>query len=145
MNNSILFLIAMMALMMLCMYFLTNNTDLNHIKSKTVGDGQHGTARFASPKEIEKTYSFVPFKMCIRDRALQSVITGTVQVSEDRIASLLFKLAVEMSMMMHILAANLDVDNQTLDRLRGKCVQDVKRSIGSVDFKRVTNYQKNNL
>ncbi len=78
-------------------------------------------------------------------KALQSVITGTVQVSEDRIASLLFKLSVEMSMMMHILAANLDVDNQTLDRLRGKCVQDVKRSIGSVDFKKVTNYQKNSL
>ena len=62
MNNGILFLIAVMASMMICMYFLTNNADLNHIKSKTVGDGQHGTARFASPKEIEKTYSFVPFK-----------------------------------------------------------------------------------
>ena len=78
-------------------------------------------------------------------KTLQSVISGTVQVSEDRIASLLFKLSVEMSMMMHILAANMDVDGQTLDRLRGKCVQDVKRSIGSVDFKRVTVYQKNNL
>ena len=78
-------------------------------------------------------------------KTLQSVISGTVQVSEDRIASLLFKLSVEMSMMMHILAANMDVDNQTLDRLRFKCVQDVKRSIGSVDFKKVTNYQKNSL
>lgn len=78
-------------------------------------------------------------------KTLQSVISGTVQISEDRIASLLFKLSVEMSMMMHILAANMDVDGQTLDRLRGKCVKDVKRSIGSVDFKRVTVYQKNNL
>lgn len=78
-------------------------------------------------------------------KALQSVISGTVQISEDRIASLLFKLSVEMSMMMHILAANMDVDNRTLDRLRGKCVQDVKRSIGSVDFRKVTNYQKNNF
>lgn len=62
MNNGIIFLIAVMVSMMICMYFLTNNADLNHIKSKTVGDGQHGTARFASPKEIEKTYSFLPFK-----------------------------------------------------------------------------------
>lgn len=77
--------------------------------------------------------------------ALQSVITGTVQMSENRIASLLFKLSVEMSMMMHIIAANLDVDNQTLDRLRGICVQDVKHSIGSVDFRKVNNYQKNNI
>ena len=28
---------------------------LNGIKSKTVGDGQHGTARFATKKEIEET------------------------------------------------------------------------------------------
>ena len=30
---------------------------LNGIKSKTVGDGQHGTARFATKKEIEATYT----------------------------------------------------------------------------------------
>lgn len=30
---------------------------LNGIKSKTVGDGQHGTARFATKKEIEETYA----------------------------------------------------------------------------------------
>jgi hypothetical protein len=29
---------------------------LNGIKSKTVGDGQHGTARFATEKEIKDTY-----------------------------------------------------------------------------------------
>lgn len=28
---------------------------LNNIKSKTVGDGQHGTARWATKKEIEQT------------------------------------------------------------------------------------------
>ena len=28
---------------------------LGGIKSKTVGDGQHGTARFATKKEIEET------------------------------------------------------------------------------------------
>ncbi len=35
--------------------------DLNGIKSKTVGDGQHGTARWATPKEIQKTYKHIPF------------------------------------------------------------------------------------
>ncbi|MBU5255220.1 VirD4-like conjugal transfer protein, CD1115 family [Tissierella praeacuta] len=34
---------------------------LNGIKSKTVGDGQHGTARFATKKEIIKTYKHIPF------------------------------------------------------------------------------------
>ena len=34
---------------------------LNNIKSKTVGDGQHGTARFATKAEIAKTYRHVKF------------------------------------------------------------------------------------
>ena len=34
---------------------------LNNIKSKTVGDGQHGTARWANKAEIKKTYVHVPF------------------------------------------------------------------------------------
>ena len=35
---------------------------LNNIKSKTVGDGQHGTARWATKKEIRQTYAHVPFR-----------------------------------------------------------------------------------
>lgn len=34
---------------------------LGGIKSRTVGDGQHGTARFATKPEIRKTYRSVPF------------------------------------------------------------------------------------
>ena len=40
---------------------LTNNYSLNGIKSKTVGDGQHGTARWATAQEVKKTFSNVPF------------------------------------------------------------------------------------
>ena len=35
---------------------------LNGIKSKTVGDGQHGTARWATKQEIKKTYTEVRFE-----------------------------------------------------------------------------------
>ena len=34
---------------------------LDGIKSKTVGDGQHGTARWATEREIKQTYTLVPF------------------------------------------------------------------------------------
>lgn len=33
---------------------LTNNYSLNGIKSKTVGDGQHGTARWATTQEVKR-------------------------------------------------------------------------------------------
>ena len=42
--------------------FLSKNYSLDRIKSKTVGDGQHGTARWVTPKEISKTYHTVPFR-----------------------------------------------------------------------------------
>ena len=48
-------------LFVLLLSLLTNNYSLNNIKSKTVGDGQHGTARWATTQEIKKSYASVPF------------------------------------------------------------------------------------
>ena len=38
---------------------------LDSIKSKTVGDGQHGTARWATQGEIKKTFRSVPFQTAL--------------------------------------------------------------------------------
>ena len=48
-------------LFILLVSLLSNNDSLNGIKSKTVGDGQHGTARWATLKEVQKAYTAVPF------------------------------------------------------------------------------------
>lgn len=40
---------------------LANMYSLNRIKSRTVGDGQHGTARWASKSEVKRTYQQIPF------------------------------------------------------------------------------------
>ena len=57
-----LIIIGAIMLLVLCgIPFLAYIYDLNHIKSKTVGDGQHGTARWATKTEIRKTYKHVPF------------------------------------------------------------------------------------
>ena len=47
---------------LLAVSFFSQRYSLNNIKSKTVGDGQHGTARWATPKEIRSTYHIVPFR-----------------------------------------------------------------------------------
>lgn len=44
-----------------CVVFFGNNYNLNNIKSKTVGDGQHGTARFATQGEINNTFKKIDF------------------------------------------------------------------------------------
>lgn len=42
--------------------FLDHHYNLDGIKAKTVGDGQYGTARFATEKEIKETYLHVAFE-----------------------------------------------------------------------------------
>lgn len=42
---------------------LSHHYTLSGIKARTVGDGQHGTARWATPKEIKNTYAHIPFKV----------------------------------------------------------------------------------
>ena len=59
----------------------------------------------------------------------------TIKCSEDRISRLLFKLTVEISMMMHVLAMGLEVNTKQLDNLRWQCVQEVKKTNGSITFK----------
>lgn len=74
--------------------------------------------------------------------AITSAMTGMVDSLENRMARLIFKLAVEMSMMMNILASTAEADENTMRRLRGKCVNDVKKSVGSVTFEDVADFQK---
>jgi len=74
--------------------------------------------------------------------AITTAMTGMVDGLENRMSRLIFKLAVEMSMMMNILSTTADVDENTLRKLRGKCVEDVKRSVGSVTFENVASFQK---
>lgn len=58
-------LLILLSAVMLCtlggVTLLAHIYDLNHIKSKTVGDGQHGTARWATKAEIKETYEQIPF------------------------------------------------------------------------------------
>ena len=69
--------------------------------------------------------------------ALVSALRATVQLSEDRISHLMFKQTVELSMMMNVLAIGLEIDDTQMDRLRWQCVQEVKKSNGSITFKDV--------
>ena len=72
------------ALFILLLSLLTNNYSLNNIKSKTVGDGQYGTARWATDQEIRKAYVTVPFDVASwrarkRRPTVQGLVLGSVQ------------------------------------------------------------------
>lgn len=73
---------------------------------------------------------------------LVSALQGAVTNAENHIARLLFKLAVETNMMMNVLASEVDVSPEALERLRGRCIQEVKKTGGAVTFADAMKYQK---
>lgn len=89
---------------------------------------------------IEKAIQFYTGYISQKDssqflsRSLVSTMRGMLDDSENRMATLLFKQAVEMGMLMNVLAAMTDVDDETLRKLRYKCVEDAKRSNGCISF-----------
>ena len=74
--------------------------------------------------------------------AISSAVQGTVKSSEDRISKLLYKNTVELSMVMNVLSAIADVDNDTLKKLRVKCMNEVKATNGKISFEDINKYQK---
>lgn len=75
-------------------------------------------------------------------QSLSSVMTGTVQDSENRIARMDFKLAVELSKLAHVIAYTHDVDEETLHKLHLKCLDEVRRINGAIAFEDAYKYQK---
>ena len=54
--------VAVMATVLGLIIALSHHYTLNGIKSRTVGDGQHGSARWATKGEIKSSYAHVPFR-----------------------------------------------------------------------------------
>ncbi|WP_313180831.1 hypothetical protein [Lacrimispora sp.] len=74
-------------------------------------------------------------------QTLLGVIQGTLQNTESRVANNLFRLSVEISMMMHLLATTLEVSDEELHRLRGRCVAEVKRTRGKIRLDDAVDFQ----
>lgn len=72
---------------------------------------------------------------------LTAALRMTVRDSETHTCRLLFKLAVEVDILMHVLASGMEIDPATLDKLRGRCVQEVKSTNGGISFKDAVHYQ----
>jgi hypothetical protein len=75
-------------------------------------------------------------------KILISAMQGTLKETENRNSSNLFRLSVEMSMMMNILAAGLEISDEELRNLRGRCVQQVKKTRGKVSMEEAIKFQQ---
>lgn len=74
--------------------------------------------------------------------AFLSNMKSIVAESTSQIGKMLFKQSVELAMLMNIIAASQDIDRDTLSRLQGECVKEVKRTNGNFSFKDAVDWQK---
>lgn len=75
-------------------------------------------------------------------RVIPATVKGIVDESSNRMGRLLFKMAVELAVIENILAAVCEVDRQELKRLRGQCVEEIKRTNGMISFEQALQWQK---
>ena len=77
---------------------------------------------------------------------LSPMITETVKAqikgTEQRLARLLFKVAVELGKLSHMTAAINDVDDETLQSLHAMCVNEVRKINGIIDYEDAVQYQR---
>ena len=81
-----------------------------------------------------KSKSFLP-------NVITSTMKSIVSESDTRMSRLLFKLAVEMAMMMNLIAYDHDLDKESIRQLRGQCVGEVKRLNGQFSFEDAAEWQ----
>ena len=75
-------------------------------------------------------------------RVIPATVKGIVDESSNRMGRLFFKMAVELAVIENILAAVCEVDQQELKRLRGQCVEEIKRTNGMISFEQAGQWQK---
>ena len=116
---------------------------LDKIKELYRGDDCSSKSEF-----IEKAVRFYIGYLTAEDKSnylpnmFLSNMRAIASESDNRVSRILFKLAVEQAMMMNIMAANYDIEPGTLSRLRGSCVEEVKRLGGSFSMKDAVEWQK---
>ena len=75
-------------------------------------------------------------------QVIPSTVKSIMDESANRMGRLLFKMAVELAVIENILAAVCEVDRQELKRLRGQCVEEIKRTNGMISFEQALQWQK---
>ena len=61
--------------------------------------------------------------------------------SENRYNRNLYRIAIEMSMLMNVMAATMDIPKDSLDKLRKECEEEVKRINGTLSLDTAVKWQ----
>ena len=75
-------------------------------------------------------------------KVITSTLKGMVAENSNQISRVLFKMAVEQAITMNVVAATCGISREQIDKLRGICVSQVKRSNGAYSFEDAYDFQK---
>ena len=82
----------------------------------------------------------------VHSEFLSDVITesmeGIAKALENRFGKLLFKIAVEMAKLEQMLASINEMDDETIERLHKRCVDEVKKINGIIKMEDAVKYQR---
>lgn len=73
---------------------------------------------------------------------LAEITEGIVKGSEQKLSRAMFKIAVELGALTHMLAALNNIEDETLFKLRQMCTDEVKRINGIINFEKAVRYQR---
>ncbi len=103
---------------------------------------------YVASEFIEKAILFYSGYLSQQDNLnyISPMITETVKAqindTEQRLAHLLLKVAVELDKLTHLLAVANDVDDETLHQLLVMCINEVRKINGVIDYEDAVRYHK---
>ena len=120
----------------------TDETTLDLVEQHYKEDGCGCRSEYIS-KAIRYYAELHSLKDC--RNVIPDIITSTlkdiVRESDNRQGRLLFKMAVELTILQNIVAASNNIDVATLERVRGICVNGVKKLNGIISFDEAVRWQ----
>ena len=115
--------------------------------SKAVKDHYRQDDCRSQSEFIEKAIRFYTERLDAEDNTAYLPVTflsamrAIAQESDTKRDRMLFKIAVELAVLENVIAATNEVDKDTLSRLRGECVKEVKRTHGNFSFEDAVEWQ----
>lgn len=97
---------------------------------------------------VEKAVCFYSGYLSAQEHAdffasvISDLVESTISSTENRIARLLFKIAVELAKLEQMLASINDMDDETMKKLHIRCVNEVKRINGIIKMEEAVNFQR---
>lgn len=73
--------------------------------------------------------------------AFETVIDARLDLTEDRLAQIIFKLAVEMAATMNILAGAFELDSSKVRNMKHRVIHEVKSLNGAINLEDIIDFQ----